>query len=272
MEDAADKLLKQVHQSGFPFQIGVREQIERTAGDHGWGVTAEEYHWSHKDSGKSGFIDLIVEHQQFYYSLIIECKRVRSKDHGGKSPAWIFLTPNEYATNHDRLSGFKADKRRDELAAQKLNFDKRYWTDDAKLGPPTVESAYCIFEAQDEKSPMLERIADSLLPSVESAGADWLTHNDACNGTSRIFIPVVVTNATLYTCTFDASSIGMAEGNVPSGDFQAVPFIRFRKGLTQATTKGNVRDFKDSNRQQQKTMLIINAAELSGVLKQFPHR
>jgi hypothetical protein len=269
MEVADERLLKQIHQSGFPFQIGVRREIERTAEEHAWVVAAEEYHWTHQASGKSGFIDLIVDNKQYYYSLIIECKRVRSKDQNGKGPSWIFLTPRDDSTPHNRLSGFKANKLRDDEADPKLNHDKTFWTDDVEFQPSTVEAAYCVFESQDEKSPMLERIADSLLPSVEAAGSDWLTHRSAVNGESRVFLPVIVTNATLYTCTFDASVINMTDGNLPTGEFQAQPFIRFRKGLTQPKTGKNALNFKDANRKQQKSMLIVNAAELSGTLKRL---
>ena len=161
------------------------------------------------------------------------------------------------------------DKRRDDLAERKLNHDKACWNDDVEFWPATIEAAYCIFELQDEKSPMLEKIADSLLPSVEAAGTDWLSHTWAGNGESSVFIPVIVTNATLYTLTFDASCVSMVDGTLPSGEFQTVPFIRFRKGLSQTEAGENVRNFSDANRQQQKTMLIVNAAELSGMLTQL---
>jgi hypothetical protein len=220
VEDADKKLLELVHQSGFPFQIGVRKEIERTAGEHGWSVSAEEYHWIHPTSGKSGFIDLIAEHSQLYYSLVLECKRVRAKDRSAKGPSWIFLTPRDYTTSENRLSGYKADKIRDDVAERKLNHDKAYWTDTEKFSPGTIESAYCVFETQDEKSPMLERIADTLLPSVEAAATDWFSHSWVSNGESRVFIPVIVTNATLYTCSFDAGDISMVDGNLPDGEFQ----------------------------------------------------
>jgi hypothetical protein len=269
VEDADKKLLELIHQSGFPFQIGVRKGIERTADEHGWCVSAEEYHWTHPTSGKCGFIDLIAEHSQLYYSLVLECKRVREKDRSVKGPSWIFLTPRDYTAPQPRLSGFKADKIRDDLAERKQIHDKAYWTDAVEFYPPAVEPAYCVFQTQDEKSPMLERIADTLLPSVEAAAADWFTHSSVSNGESRVIIPVIVTNATLYTCSFDAGDISMADGNLPAGEFQAVPFIRFRKGLTQVKAGAGVRHFKDANRQQQRTMLIVNAAELSATLKQL---
>ncbi|MGC8640474.1 MAG: hypothetical protein ACP5XB_11420 [Isosphaeraceae bacterium] len=126
-----------------------------------------------------------------------------------------------------------------------------------------------MFETQDEKSPMLERSADTLLPSVEAAATDWFSHSWVSNGESRVFIPVIVTNATLYTCSFDAGDISMADGNLPAGAFQAVPFIRFRKGLARVNAGSGVRHFRDANRQQRRTMLIINAVELSATLKQL---
>jgi hypothetical protein len=44
--------------------------------------------------GKSGFIDLLAEHKSYIFSLVIECKRVRSKDrNAAQGPSWIFLAP-----------------------------------------------------------------------------------------------------------------------------------------------------------------------------------
>lgn len=269
METAEERLLKLLHHSGFPFQIGVRKEIERTASEHGWRVSAEEHHWIHPVSGKSGFIDLIVEHQQCWLSLVIECKRMRARDQHEKGPGWIFLTPEGYTTTHTRLSGYRADKIRDDLAERKVNHDRLSWTDDVDFQPSTTEASYCVFESQDEKNPMLERIADSLLPSVESVGSNWLAHSNAANRESRIFVPVIVTNAVLYTCVFDPALINMADGILPAGKFQQVPFVRFRKSLTQPPAGFEVRDFKHSNRLQQRTMLVINSAELSATLKQL---
>jgi len=59
------ELLKTANQSGFPFQIGVRNEIERTISEHGWDIVAEEYPWTHLIGGKSGFIDLLAEHKSY---------------------------------------------------------------------------------------------------------------------------------------------------------------------------------------------------------------
>ena len=96
---------------------------------------------------------------------------------------------------------------------------------------PAPESSYCLFETQDEKNPTIERIADTLLPSVEAVAKQWFTFRHVSIGTRRLFLPVIVTNATLYTCTFDAEKVSMADGGLSHGDFQEVPVVRFRKGL-----------------------------------------
>ena len=44
------------------------------------------------------------------------------------------------------------------------------WADAIAFNPPAPESSYCLFETQDEKNPTIERIADTLLPSVEAVG------------------------------------------------------------------------------------------------------
>ena len=68
MDEAISKeLLKTANQSGFPFQIGVRNEIERTISEHGWNIVAEEYPWTHSIGGKSGFIDLLAEHKSYIF-------------------------------------------------------------------------------------------------------------------------------------------------------------------------------------------------------------
>ena len=94
MDEALSKeLLKTANQSGFPFQIGVRNEIERTISEHGWDIVAEEHPWTHLIGGKSGFIDLLAEHKPYIFSLVIECKRVRSKDRNAAQGPRDFSCP-----------------------------------------------------------------------------------------------------------------------------------------------------------------------------------
>ena len=52
-ESLAKELLTTVNQLGFPFQIGVRKEIERPASRHGWRIVAEEQPWSHSAGQKA---------------------------------------------------------------------------------------------------------------------------------------------------------------------------------------------------------------------------
>jgi hypothetical protein len=67
------------------------------------------------------------------------------------------------------------------------------WVDEVLFSPPGLESAYCIFETQDEKNPTIERIADTLLPSIEAVGREWATFAGVSVGDGRVFTPVIVT-------------------------------------------------------------------------------
>jgi len=276
-EALSKELLKTANQSGFPFQIGVRNEIERTISEHGWNIVAEEYPWTHSIGGKSGFIDLLAEHKSYIFSLVIECKRVRSKDrNAAQGPSWVFLTPRDYTATQSRLSGFMTHKlhepRRTDVPATPRP-DLWGWADAIASNPPAPESSYCLFETQDEKNPTIERIADTLLPSVEAVGKQWFTFRHVSIGTRRLFLPVIVTNATLYTCTFDAEKVSIADGGLSHGDFQEVAIVRFRKGLAMGQIgSGNASDFADANRQQQSTLLIVNSSSLASTLKQLELR
>ena len=223
---------------------------------------------------KSGFIDLIAEHEALVFSLVIECKRVRPKDRNSAHGAsWVFLTPREYTAPQTRLSAFVTQKLHSSVQdgpSRETPLNKWGWADTIEFEPQSMESSYCLFQSQDEKNPSIERIADTLLPSIEAAGMQWLTFRDVSANDSRLFLPVIVTNATLYTCTFDADRVSMVDGGLPDGDCQEVPCVRFRKGLAMGPAKkGSARSFTDVNRQQQRTLLVVNAASLANIIKEL---
>jgi hypothetical protein len=273
-ESLAKELLTTVNQSGFPFQIGVRKEIERPTSRHGWRIVAEEQPWSNSAGAKSGFIDLIAEHEASVFSLVIECKRVRPKDrNSAQGASWVFLTPRDYTAPQTRLSAFVTQKLHDSVQSgppREAPLNKWGWADTIEFEPQSMESSYFLFQSQDEKNPSIERIADTLLPSIEAAGMQWLTFRDVSASDSRLFLPVIVTNATLYTCTFDADKVSMVDGGLADGDCQEVPCVRFRKGLAMGPAKkGSAKSFADANRQQQRTLLVVNAASLANVITEL---
>jgi hypothetical protein len=94
--------------------------------------------------------------------------------------------------------------------------------------------------------------------------------------TTRCYLPVIVTNALLYTASFDASDLDMKTGQLPPGkcDFREVPCVRFRKSLgthltTQKEVEASNRDdaIVQQNRASQRTIIVLNSASISESMK-----
>lgn len=264
MDKRDSDLLDLLNGSGFPFQIGVRREIERTEETHGWKVDAEEHYWRHPETASSGFIDLVASHNNYIFTILIECKRVKED---GK---WLFLMPRDYAGEKRRISALCTNGPDSEA---KPFFG---WCD-FDFDPVSPEAAYCVFRGQDEKKPMLERIADDLLPAVEGVGFEEMQIKVAdklSTGDWRLFLPLIVTNATLFTATFDADKVSMASGRLADGacQFTPVPFVRFRKSLAThypgtGTRHGYGNTLGRASRAKERTVLVVNSAALADSLR-----
>lgn len=265
MDKAHAELLKLLNASGFPFQIGVRREVERTTSSHGWTVESEEHHWRHPESKETGFIDLVFRHQQYIFTILVECKRFK------EDGSLLFLMPREYTGENRRISALCTNQKREQ--------EKPYlgWCD-FEFEPISPESSYCVFHSQDEKCPMLERIAGTLLPAAEAAGFEELARK-AGDKTSRdewrLVIPLIVTNAKLVTGSFDAEQVSMTAGCLAEGtcEFKPVPFVRFRKSLaTHFPGGGGMRygyqtPLQRAGLAKQRTVLVVHAPSLAETLK-----
>lgn len=264
MASESDPLIKALDGSGFPFQIGVRKEIEATLASHGWEVDAEEHHWRHPGTGGSGFADLVISHRNYCQSAVLECKRVKE---GGR---WLFLSPRDYKSETHRISAFCVQ----EMAAQAQPPSAWYGFN---FNPVSPESSYCVFAGQDEKSPLLERIADDLLSSVEAIGLEYIRVDGISRAiNARIFLPIIVTNVDLYTGVFDASRVNMSTGRLEPGDceFQKVPLVRFRKSLATHYSKASsghrpTWSLSSTSSVNEITILVISASHLADVLKEL---
>lgn len=265
MDKPNAELLELLNASGFPFQIGVRREVERTTSSHGWTVEAEEHHWQHPQSKATGFIDLIIRHEQYIFTILVECKRF--KEDGNL----LFLMPRQYTKEQQRISALCTN--------QKIEHENPFlcWSD-FEFEPISPESSYCVFRSQDEKYPMLERIADTLLPAAEAAGAEEMSlkaGDKTSMGEWRLFIPLIVTNSRLVTGTFDADQVSMAAGRLAEGtcEFIPVPFIRFRKSLaTHFPSGGGMRygyqtPLRKAGLAKERTVLVVHAPALADTLK-----
>lgn len=209
------ELAKLVNRSGFLFQLAAEEFVRRGALAHGWDVVAREYPWSTADHGRSGFIDFIAEKDLL--RCVFECKRTQ----GGE---WIFLVPEESVGQTLHLRTLWS-------AVGKTGQSGWGW-DDLGFNPASLCAEFCIVRgASDEDRPMLERIAGDLVRASESLATEELGMVQREPGVWG-YVPVLLTNATLYACRVDPSKVNLQKGTLPdSATFEEVPFIRFRKSL-----------------------------------------
>lgn len=90
MSNKDDLTYKQLSLSGFPFQIRIETEVASTENRHNWRVLTREQAWRNPETDTSGFIDIILQHNQMTtLRMVVECKRQRAND--ARSLQWLFL-------------------------------------------------------------------------------------------------------------------------------------------------------------------------------------
>lgn len=244
-----------VNNSGFLFQLRLEEEIKQSRpvspiGE--WQQIAREHKWIDSLDGKEGFIDIVLECGGIT-RLVIECKRVTDA-------SWLFLVPSD-----------KKESRHGQLLWTESIANTFDWHN-FSFNPLSLESTFCVVRGQGEKdTPLLERLSSLLLRSTESLANEELSLTFKQERRIRVYLPVIVTNAVLYACRFNISDINIDTGKLSESEFTQVPFIRFRKNLS-STIKSNspfTSNLNEINRQNERTVLIINAKELTTILSRL---
>jgi len=257
MPESEESVRNLINASGFLFQLRVEHAIRTITDRHRsvWTI-AREHRWVDPTSGTEGFVDLVVEHGAG--RMVIECKRVQDGN-------WIFLIPDK----RDRMSRAKLLWTHQQAQRKDLSG----W-DDFHVAPSSPESAFCTVRGQGERDvPMLERISGILLRSTEQlANEELALGRPSINGTPHVYYPMIITNAALQVCRFDPCDIDPLTGQLPEGEgeFESVPFIRFRKNLsTSSSFQRAPSDLKQANTEYERTVFVINIAELTNILTEW---
>lgn len=248
-ETETNRMLKMVNSSGFPLQLGVDYQIETSFKSHGWRVLSREHPWQAPLDGGGGFIDLVIRDKHDVGVMIIECKRVRDSE-------WCFLVlPKNMERHHARfwLSNFG-----DQPAYS-------YWTD-GTVFPVSPMAEFCVVPGQDSKSkPMLERVANEVMSATEAfANEEW---GLKCAPFRRAYFSVIVTTAKIMVCPVDPTRISLDSGELSSGDFRPVPFVRFSKSLTTFLPEGaSFNDIRQAAKAKERTVFVVSSSSLMDLL------
>jgi hypothetical protein len=229
-----NETLKQINKSGFPFQLKVEHEIRRTQGEHNWSVASHEHPWTSADSEASGFIDIVLKHDQFStFRLVIECKRIKADD--ARQLRWVFLLPDQESKPTKLASCFEVEGWRGQDQTSESEWsDIKIW-DNVRLVPTSLQSEFCILQSDEQRrQPILETLAAEVLESIEGLAEEEVSieKSQGSPNHARLFIfPAIVTNAEIAVCRFDPANIKINDGTLDVGDvdISTVPFIRFRK-------------------------------------------
>jgi hypothetical protein len=253
--------LSQLNRSGFPFQLRVEHEILNTQQEHGWSVLSREHAWANPDTGASGFIDLVLEHNQYpTFRLVLECKRNRAED--ARLLRWLFLLPDQEPKPTLVASCYEVERG-----------DLRIW-DNVSLYPASLQSEFCILHSDESRrQSILESLSSEVLESIEGLAVEEVNVAKSQDYRHlRLFIfPSIVTNAEIAVCRFQSSDINITDGTLDASNVEisTVPFIRFRKSLTTAFPEGRFFSVKWANMARARTVFVVNAASLPEFLKNW---
>jgi hypothetical protein len=247
--------LQILNTSGFPFQLRVAEEIIRTPGRLGWEVLAQEHYWRSREAGEFGFIDIVAGYG--IVRLVVECKR-------GAGATWLFIAKNSDPMPVNVIRS---------LCTERVGGEPHVWLwSDLAVAPESPQASFCVVRGQADKEPMLERLAAPLLQSVESLAEEELSLGSPSSfGEGRIYIPVVVTAASLVVCRFDPERVDPAQGTLPNSAaaFESAPFVRFRKAFGGAPRDSQATSLQEAQRENQRTVLVVQAASLGRLLDEW---
>lgn len=260
MAEEKEKLLRLVNSSGFPFQLRIADQIRRQDPMFGWELLAQETPWR-AEGGREGFIDIVIRNRRENDRMVLECKRTREAD-------WVFLLPQDGESDKGTRARMlyvdvPLDQSADELRMGWHNFYTH---------PESTISEFCIVRGTGEgHRPMLENLCGVLLDSAEClAREESSVAIERKTSLCCSYIPVIVTNANLQVCRFELSSISLDDGEIPDGEFESVPYIRFSKTLsTRGISDVPITTLGAATRERQRTVFVVQASQLEMFLKDW---
>jgi hypothetical protein len=256
-----EETLKQLNRSGFPFQLRIEQEIQSTKSQHRWQVATREHPWPKSNHDSSGFIDLVLRHEEFKGDrLVIECKRIKGDD--ARQLQWLFLLPDDPTiTETKRVSCLEVKGGPPTKADHRGWRDHRIW-EDLQVDPPSYQSEFCVLSGDDPKrQPILESLCANLLESLDGlAGEEINIGRSQKLKTDPIFIfPAVVKNTKITVYQFKENDVKITDGtlDLSAVTLTDVPFIRFRKSLVTNFPEGKFRDLKKANMARERTVFIL---------------
>lgn len=263
--------LNYVNVSGFPLQLAIEHEVTKAQLELGWSVVGGEHHWQDDQTGKEGFIDIVLGHITYKYRAVIECKRQLDK-------SWIFLSPSNSKKKNSAVL----------LWSKRMNFESpqglgsfRAW-DRVRIRPSSFISAFCTMQGQSPNDrPLLERVASDVLLMAESLATEESPAVSArIGGFPMIYIPIIVTTAKLLVCEFEETDVEIQTGTIPFDkvEFTEVPYIQFEKslqsniessGASLMNLLGETPGLAELHQFKQRSVFVVHSSEIVNFLSCF---
>ncbi|MBZ5638812.1 MAG: hypothetical protein LAO51_08660 [Acidobacteriia bacterium] len=252
-EDELRALKNLLNSSGFPFQLGIEHQVRSSAGSHSWAVVSREHPWTHMESGSTGFIDLVLRSSSVLW--VVECKRTQNA-------TWLFLVPHDQQPTIARVRCLWN-------VGNSRPIVMRGW-DDLPQAPPSYEATFCVIRGTGEADkPLLERLSATLARSADAlADEEYVLVAPKRAEFLRIYMPVIVTNASLRVAKVDPAAVSLFDGRVEREEFEEVSAVRFRKSFTSdRPPNSNPSDLESAAAVRERTVMVVSASHLVDVLR-----
>lgn len=221
-EKVRKAVFESLNRSGFTFQTAVTHAMSRSGAR--WGVYASEYPWRDAD-GRDNFLDIVATNGQFI--LTVECKKT-SKE------ILTFLLPLGMRTTGD-VDEFQCvfveyNPKIDRISPEWMILN---------VWPRSPSCEFCIVSTSDlgRDQRLLERDASLLVRATDSFARDLREHTKLVKAVStrpRVYLPVIVTNAPIYTARYDPPDVSLETGKFRADpeDVKKAPWVRFSKSFT----------------------------------------
>lgn len=181
-----------------------------------------EYAWQTLE-GEGRFLDLVADNRTFF--LTIECKRT-TKD------TLIFLRPvgHENTGQTENVRCLHAEQVRD--STKRLILYCENW----KVEPASTVSEFCVVSTSNTgDNRLLEKDAGELIRASDAFADDFRRRFDpdldAVPSVSHLILPVIVTNAPLFTARYNPTEVSLSDGRfkTPPKEMARCHAVRFQK-------------------------------------------
>jgi hypothetical protein len=209
-------VFESLERSGFPFQTAVRHVLRRA---QGLAVHASEYPWRGHDD-RDNFIDIVARSNEFI--LTIECKKTTKE-------TLTFLRPLGEPTTTRHIDDFRGVRAEYFAARGHLEHSYETW----KIWPSSPSCEFCIV-GTNKSERLLERDASLIIRATDALIQDRREYSDLYQKASvAFFLPIIVTNAEMYSAIYDPSKVSLKTGKFTStAQVEPAPWVRFTKSFT----------------------------------------